>query len=401
MQNFDVCVIGAGASGALASILLAEKGLKVCIVDKFDKPAKKLLVTGNGRCNITNKNMSSSFYNQNIDDFLHVFDYQDTLKLFKKFGLEIYFDEEGRAYPISNSAKTVQHVLINQINKLKIDFFGETTVKDIDCENDKYLIKTDKLDILAKKVIMACGVNVFSQNILKKFDIKYNKILPSLVALKTKQNTKKLDGIRVSNVLVKAKIGDKEKIEIGEILFKEHGLSGICIFNISSIFAKNKRFEGKISVNLLKNYSKSQIFDLISSKVNIFENVQSLLESLFASQLSKEILTRSNIPLEKSSKSLSKQEIECLVENITDMKFDVVDCYDNNQVFSGGVDLFCLTQSLESKNQKDMYFCGELCDVDGVCGGYNLQWAWTSAFVVANNIIEKEIYKNKKIVNLL
>ena len=390
MQNYDICVIGAGASGALASILLSEKGLKVCIVDKFDKPAKKLLVTGNGRCNITNKNMSSSFYNQNIDDFLHVFDYKDTMKLFKKFGLEIYFDDEDRAYPISNSAKTVQHVLINQINNLKIDFFGETTVKDIDCENDKYLIKTDKLDILAKKVIMACGVNEFSQNILKKFDIQCNKIMPSLVALKTKQNTKKLDGIRVFNVLVKAKIGDEEKSEIGEILFKEHGLSGICIFNLSSCFAKNKRFEGKISVNLQKKYSKSQLFDLLHEKVNIFEDVQSLLESMFLSQLSKEILTRSNIPFEKPSKSLSKQEIECLVENITNMEFDVVDCYDNNQVFSGGVDLVCLTQSLESKNQNGLYFCGELCDIDGVCGGYNLQWAWTSAFVVANDIIKSK-----------
>ena len=114
MQNYDVCIVGAGASGTLASILLAEKGQSVCILDKFEKPAKKLLITGNGRCNITNKNMDSSFYNQNIDSFLNRFDEQDTLALFQKFGLDIYFDEEGRAYPISNSDKTVQHVLINR-----------------------------------------------------------------------------------------------------------------------------------------------------------------------------------------------------------------------------------------------------------------------------------------------
>ena len=188
MKNYDICVIGAGASGTLASILLAEKGLRVCLLDKFEKPAKKLLVTGNGRCNITNKNMSSSFYNQNIDNFLSCFGYQDTLKLFKKFGLEIYFNEEGRAYPISNSAKTVQHVLINQIEKLHIDFFGETIANNIDFENDKYLIKTDKFDIGSKKVIMACGINDFSKKVLKKFNVKCNKIMPSLVALKTKHD---------------------------------------------------------------------------------------------------------------------------------------------------------------------------------------------------------------------
>ena len=385
MKNYDICVIGAGASGTLASILLAEKGLRVCLLDKFEKPAKKLLVTGNGRCNITNKNMSSSFYNQNIDNFLSCFGYQDTLKLFKKFGLEIYFNEEGRAYPISNSAKTVQHVLINQIEKLHIDFFGETIANNIDFENDKYLIKTDKFDIGSKKVIMACGINDFSKKVLKKFNVKCNKIMPSLVALKTKQNTKKLDGIRVSDVLVKAKINEIEKQETGEILFKEHGLSGICIFNLSSFFAKNKRFEGKISINLLKNYTKSQLFDLILEKVNIFENVQELLESMFYKELAKEILSRSNIPFDKPCKCLLKNDINCIVNNITNMEFDIVDCYDNNQVVSGGVDLKSLTENLESKNQKGIYFCGEICDVDGVCGGYNLQWAWASAYIVAKS----------------
>lgn len=397
MVNYDICVIGAGASGTLSSILLAEKGYKVCLLDKFEKPAKKLLVTGNGRCNITNKDMFSTFYNQNIDSFLNKFDYHDTVKLFKKIGLEIYFDEEGRAYPISNSAKTVQHVLINQIQKLNIDFFGEIEVQDVCFDNDKYLIKTDKFEIVANNVIFACGINEFSLSVLKKFDIKCNQVMPSLVALKTKQNTKKLDGIRVSNVIVKAKVGSQEKSEVGEILFKEQGLSGICIFNLSSLFAKNKHFEGEISINLLKNYTFSQIIDLLNKKVHIFKNAQSLLESMFASQLSKEILNRANIDFERSSKNLSKQDLEKIVDVIANFEFDVVGCYDNNQVLSGGVDLDALTKNLESKNQKGMYFCGELCDVDGVCGGYNLQWAWMSAFVVANDIIEKGQTKLKNI----
>ena len=390
MKSYDVCIIGAGASGSLASILLAQKGLSVCLIDKFEKPAKKILVTGNGRCNITNKNMCSDYYNQNIDGFFSKFGYQDTVKLFNSFGLDIYADQEGRCYPISNSAKSVQTILINQIQKHNVNFLPNTQVLDIERNGEKFIIIIcDNSYLICKNVIFACGINDFSKQVLNKFNIKCNKIIPSLCALKTKQNTKILDGVRISNVLVTAQCGNNTMLQQGEVLFKEHGLSGICIFNLSSLFAKNKHFEGKICINLLKNHSKSQIFEMINERLHIFEDMQMLLESMFEPKLAKYILAESKLNKDIKTKDIDNQKINIIVDNITNLQFDVADCYNNNQVYSGGVDLSELTQNLQSKTVKGLYFCGEICDVDGICGGYNLQWAWTSASIVAESILKK------------
>ena len=388
MVNFDVCIIGGGASGCMAAVLLAQKNVNVCVVDRFDKPAKKLLVTGNGRCNLTNKNLKSQFYNQNIDKFLKAFNQNDTISFFKNIGLDVYADEQGRYYPISNTAKSVQHCFINQFEKLNIKFYGESIVNNVEFENNKYIVYFNSQKVFCKKIIFACGLNDFALNIFKKYNIKNNKIDPSLVALKTKQNTKKLDGIRISNVKVSAFCNGQTMIEDGEILFKDHGLSGICIFNISSLFAKNKCFLGKISINLLKDYSKSQIFQMIDEKVNIFKGAQSLLESMFYKELAKEILNRTNIDFDFPCKKLTIQNKQKIVDAIAGFDFDIDGYYNNNQVLSGGVEINLLNGELGSIQNKGIYFCGEICDVDGICGGYNLQWAWTSAFIVANSIIK-------------
>ena len=389
MKSYDVCIIGGGASGTVASILLARAGLNVCVVDKFDKPAKKLLATGNGRCNITNVNMGSKFYNQNIDSFLLQFGYQDTINLFNSFGLDIYADAEGRCYPISNSAKSVQAVLINQMQKYCVEFFANTEVLNVEQDKNGYKVLCNTNNIFCNHIIFACGINEFSKKILKRFNIKVNQIVPSLVALKTKQKTKIIDGVRVSNVFVKANCGNDYMEESGEILFK--GKSGICIFNISSIFAKNKCFNGKISINLLKNYSKSQIIKMITAKLNIFKSMQTLLESIVEPKLAKYVLSQIELQEDMITEHITAQQIEMIADKITNMQFDIVDCYDNNQVYSGGVDLQSLTNTLQCKQHNNMYFCGEICDVDGVCGGYNLQWAWTSA-----NLVSKDIIKHVK-----
>ena len=390
MQKFDVCVVGGGASGSVLAILLAQKNVNVCVVDKFDAPAKKLLVTGNGKCNITNKNMSSKFYNQNIDDFLNKFGYEQTIKTFASFGLDVYADEECRCYPASNSAKTVQFVLINQFKKYDIDYFAEEVANiSFDRKQNAYVVKTVNQKIIADKIVLACGINNFSLDVCKKFDVDVVDCKPSLVALKTKQNTKALDGKRLSNVLVKATCGDESRTEVGEVLFKSAGLSGICIFNLSAFFAKNKNFSGKIAINLLKNCQKDDIFGKIYEKVNIFATVQELLESMFVKEIALEILKQSGVEKNELSAMLNKIDIEKIVDSITNLTFDVCGFYDNNQVVSGGVSLKQLSPNLESIKNRGMYFCGEICDIDGICGGYNLQWAWTSAFVVSQSILNK------------
>ena len=144
MQKFDVCIVGGGASGSVLAIMLAKKGKTVCVVDKFLEPAKKLLVTGNGRCNITNKNLDSKFYNQNIDCFLKDFGYAQIVNFFESIGIDLYADSEGRCYPISNSAKSVQVAIKNQFDLLGIKFVAETEVVDIEKNKDEFLTKLAK-----------------------------------------------------------------------------------------------------------------------------------------------------------------------------------------------------------------------------------------------------------------
>lgn len=385
-MQYDVCIIGGGASGTMTAIEIARQGKKVCVIDPNEKPAKKLLATGNGKCNLTNKNMSSDFYNQNVDKYLARFGHEETIKKFQEYGLDIYADEEGRCYPLSNFAKTVQFVLCEQIEKLGVKYIC-AKVLDIE-KNSKYeIFATDNIKLIADHVIFACGITNQSVTWLENFGVLYEKICPSLVALKTKENTKALDGQRVSDVLVTAIIGEQTKTENGEILFKDHGLSGICIFNLSAFFAKNKAFYGKIYINLLPKWSKNQIIENLKQKMGIFKNAHKMLLTLFSKELSAEILKRANIKI--NTEKLTNAEFERIVQVISCLEFEIIDSYSNNQVLSGGVKLDLLTNDLQSKKNNGMFFCGEICDVDGVCGGYNLQWAWTSANIVAN------YFKNK------
>ena len=389
MNKFDVCVIGAGASGSLLAILLAKGGKKVCIVDRFDVPAKKILVTGNGRCNITNTNMSSEFYNQNIDAYLSQFGYEDAKNQFAEFGLDIYADEMGRCYPISNSAKTVQFILNHHIQQNNVHFVN-AEVLDVEKlqkmnADFEYSVICNQQNIVADKIVFACGINNFSIAMLNKFGIKYKNVLPSLVALKTKQITKRLEGERISDVQVTAEIGDKKAAQVGEVLFKDKGLSGISIFNISAFFAKNGAYNGKIFINLLPKWQKNEISQKINANMSIFKNVHNSLRCMFSKELSSEILRRADIS--KDNVFLTAKEVETIAQIVSNFEFDVIGAYLNNQVQSGGVCLEGLTSHLQSKSNVNMYFCGEICDVDGICGGYNLQWAWTSANLVAKDIL--------------
>ena len=385
MKEYDVIVIGCGASGSIASIFASKKYQKILIIDKNSKPLKKLLVTGNGRCNLTNINVNSGFYNQDIDSYLSKFPVSKTLNFFKSIGLETYFDEEGRVYPITNSAKSVVDVLYNAMNKNKIEVTLDEEVIDILQKDNKYLIKTTKNEYFSQKVIIASGGKTLI-DIISKFNIKIRKCSPSLVSLKT-ESTKNLSGTRLSPVVVKAiNSQDQEKQDCGEILFKDSGISGICIFNISTIFSRINEFKGSLCLDLLPNLSHEELYNLLIERKKLDVKVNKFFEGLFVNSIAYEILNKLKINENKSSLKLTDNELKSMIEIIKNFKFNVLDCYDNNQVFSGGVKLSELTENLEAKNTKGLYFCGEICDVDGECGGFNLQWAWTSGFIVGNNI---------------
>lgn len=382
MKNYKVIIIGAGASGVMCAIATKEKN--IAIIDKNTKPLKKVLVTGNGRCNLTNLKTTSKNYNQNIDKFLSKFNIQKTLEFFESIGLETFADEENRIYPISNSSKSVVDVLMQKLNN-KADLILGQSVESVEKTSNGFIVKTDIETFSCEKLVIATGGNSV-ENIFKDLNIKYKNFYPSLVAVKSK-DVKDLNGVKVSNVLVTATNSKGEiKKELGEVLFKDGGLSGIVIFNISSIFARISSFKGLIEIDLLPNLSIQQLTKKLEKRKELNVNLDKFFVGMFQNSVANEIFKQTKINTNINSLKLTNEQITKLAKTIKNLKFEVYDCFDNNQIHSGGVKLENLTDELMCKQINNLYFAGEVCDVDGECGGFNLQWAWTSGFVVGDSL---------------
>ena len=388
MEKYEFVIVGAGASGSMCAINLAQKGYKVLVIDKHSFPAKKLLVTGNGRCNLTHKGVTSKFYNQNIDVFLKQFGYEQTIEFFKSIGVITYLDEQGRCYPITNSATSIVDAIKNQFSKLKIDFLGGQEVVGLESINDGYLIKTQDSYYSCDNVIFACGGNNIL-DVLSKLRLQTKPFMPSLCALKTVENTKSLSGVRVQNVLVEYKVNSIKKQETGEILFKEQGISGICVFNLSCLGARTGNYNGKLIVDFLPQITEQNLAKIIQNHTYIFDYASEVLTGIVCEKISNEVLKRAKINKNTQKKALDYENICKLAHIIKHFDLTVSAAYDNNQVYSGGVDLNELSQHLESKNNLNMFFCGEIVDIDGECGGYNLQWAFSSANAVCSKFQKK------------
>lgn len=383
MKKFDCIVLGGGASGSVCAIALAKKGLSVAVVDKFAFPAKKLLVTGNGKCNITNKNLSSEFYNTNLDMFFAKFGYNECKEFYKSIGIEIYSDAEGRCYPITNSAQSVVKAIENQFDKLNIAFYGNSTVQEVLNTGTCYQVELNEQTLQSKNIVFASGGNT-SFDILK--NEKLEKYSPSLVALKTLENTKTLDGVRMSNVLVKLHVDGKQYLQFGEVLFKDHGVSGICVFNLSCHLARKHNYSEKMEIDFLPNISLEKTLELIETHASMFALTKDILTGILPEKVASVVFTRLGIKTGTLANKLTKSQVRSIANLIHNFSLTICDHYDNNQVYSGGVALNSLTPFLMSKQNNGLYFCGEILNVDGECGGYNLQWAFTSAMVVADDI---------------
>ncbi len=375
-----IAIIGAGASGLVAG-LCASKNNDVTIYCADEKIGKKILVTGNGRCNLTNTQGFDTAYNQDVSKFFEKISNLDIIKFFNNLGLEIYVDEEGRVYPLSNSAQSVVEVLTNALAKDNVNIKFEK-VEDIKIDN-RFNVITNLSNEEYDKVIIATG----SENVLlDKMKIKYKPFSPSLVALKTKENTKELSGLRLTNVKVTLDVDNKKYTEFGEVLFKDKGLSGICIFNISAYLARKNNFNAKIYIDLLPKFTYENVVIMLTNRLKLnFKNISEFMTGLFNKKINKYLLKNLNLDEQKNIKELNSNIIEKIAKIIKNLPFNVVGYYENYQVKSGGVRLCDLTENFEYKEIKNLYFIGEVVDVDGLCGGYNLSWAFVSAMLAGED----------------
>ena len=372
-----IAIIGGGASALMCAINIKQNN-DITIFCKDEKLGKKILVTGNGRCNLTNINIGSDSYNVNLDSYFKKFNNLQTIKFFNNIGLETYYDEEGRVYPISNSALSVCDVLNREVKNKNIKVLLNEEVVSIMQNESQFDILTTVGSYNFDKVIICTGS---VSCLLDKLNIKYVPFLPSLVALKTREDTKRLAGLKLSNVLVMY----KDKFEFGEVLFKDRGLSGICIFNISSYLARDKNYNSKLYIDLLPQIDENKLLNKIKNrkKLNV-NNFNEFLDGLFHKEINRYLLKISGFSGEEKIEKITEKDLLKLAKNIKKLEFNITGFYNNNQINCGGIKLEDLTGNLEHKKIKNLYFAGEIIDVDGKCGGYNLQWAWTSGKIIGD-----------------
>ncbi len=387
MKQFETIIVGGGASGLMCAIFASEKGKKVCVLEADVKVGKKILVSGNGRCNFSNKFFTQTSYNQNIDKFLNRFNTNNVVEFFDSIGLTSSADEEGRLYPTSNLSSSVLDVMLNKLINNNVEILTQTKVESIIKNNNGYLLQTTNGQFGCKNVVIACG-NTVTSKMFSELNLDFVELTKSLCALKVSNKVNELNGIRLSNVKVSINVNDFSYSEVGELLFKDQGLSGICIMNLSALLARQKQHKAQVVVNMLPDLTQLQLIKTLKSRQQNLKNLvaSKFFVGWFHKNVGYELLKRANISNEKSVAAFTDADINNLAQVMQNLTFNVVGVYDNNQVYSGGVKLTELDNNLQSLKHKNFYVCGEACNVDGLCGGYNLQWAWTSGKIVGETI---------------
>lgn len=385
---FDICVIGGGASGLVCAIKCAEQGKSVCIVEKFAKLGKKILITGNGRCNLSNENISADFYNNKIVDKVFAsFSKNHTIKFFKSIGIETFADSEGRIYPINETASSVADALILKLESLGVETFCGEEVLTAKKENDVFKITTESKKLISKNIVVACGASS-AKNIFANCGHKFLPFQKVLVGLECeKPYDKKLAGLRLT-CEVNCKIENNVFKELGQVQFKENGISGIVIFNLSAFIAKFGKLPVQIGLNLLPNFSKEKIKSiLLERKINCnYLIIENILLGILPDKISINLLKKLKINnLKLNINNFNEIMIDNLIENIFNYDLKILGTVGEPQVLAGGFDL-AEFDNLQSKKIKGLFVCGEACGVFGFCGGYNLQWAWSSGAFASKQI---------------
>ena len=406
-----IAVIGGGPSGLVASINAKNNFNEVYLFDKNPHFGKKLLLTGNGKCNYWNEFQDISKYHSTNDDALKRIITTNNLRRTKEFldslGIIPYI-KNGYYYPFSNQAASIKTILVEEAMNKGVIFKTNTEIKDI-IKDKNFKVYYDNLCEEFDVVVIATGSKSYEKtgsdgygyNIAKSFNINVLNINPSLVQLVTNTGLeKKWAGIRT---LVKIKANEKE--EEGEIQFTDYGISGICVFNISRNIAINlaNKKKQKVKINFIpwfngNNEEFLKYLNQLDIKLNK-KNISNLCDGFLNYKLTNILASKSKIDNNKKWSELTDTKKMTFINNIHNLEVDVIDTkgFDNAQVCSGGISLDEINyETLEIKKVSNLYFCGEVLDVDGDCGGYNLSFAFLSGLLVGRSIYDKSATSKSK-----
>lgn len=382
-----IIIIGAGASGVLCSLYLKEliDDIQVIVLEQNHAPLKKLLATGNGRCNLSHKNITiDSYCGENIEKIIPILDY-DIVEEFQKFGILTKYQGE-LLYPRSEQALTIKNCLYEKAINEGVIFFFDQEVKRIDYPRS--LIYTSKQTFHFDEIVFAMGSpagklsgQTFDRyQIFDKLQLKVNPLLPSLVQMKTKPVLPSLKGVRIKGTFTLYDQNQRYQ-QKGEMLFTNDGVSGIAIMQLSRYFQNQPM---NLEIDMFDDYSEEELYALIEQRIN--KNYQHFYEGL--------VNTKMAAYLEKKNLRSPAQ----IVKVLKHFHLQVVGLRDESfaQVLKGGLSLNEVDDDLQIKKYPHLYAIGEILDVAGDCGGYNLHFAFASAYWVAKAIERNYYDKNNE-----
>ena len=398
----DIAVIGGGASG-LAAAIEAKTALpkaKVVILEKLDRVGKKILATGNGRCNLSNMNLTADHYHGSVKNVMRIIGSTPSAKeFFGGLGLLCIADSKGRMYPRSNSATTVLNALRLKAMELGIVERCGFEANFIESTPKCFKISTVSGEKFpCKRIIVAAGGYAAPQfgtdgsviRLMRSKGCHTTKICPAVAPLRVRpEQLKGLKGVRVKGRVTAYSNGRFLKEEVGEIQFTDNALSGICVFNMAHLFSQ---YEGKLTLCL--DLAEDMVMDQFLGYLRVVQyqrskfSLEELLTGVFprslASYLTKRALGK---PLNEPISSLRENDLRQVAQLVKNLEFDVTgsSSWKDAQVTSGGISGDCIDDRLELRSEKGIFLCGEILDVDGDCGGYNLQWAWSSGILAGRN----------------
>ena len=403
-----LAIVGGGASGMLAGITALETNpdIHVIIFDQKDILGKKILSTGNGRCNLTNKNMSLDYFRsdepQLISSVLKAFGYSDTIRFFENLGL-LMKSRNGYIYPRCDQASVVRSVLDNRLKELGA-FRRENAVTSI-CRTKKgFQIETGSEKIQADRIILSAGGKASSKlgsdgsgyTLVKSLGHSVVPVVPALVQLKVKDFAfQKASGVRTDAKVTALINGRMAASDTGELQITNYGISGIPVFQVSRYISRAlyEKKNAQVMIDFLPELEEASLRELFSKKLqHLSENQKAkpedLLTGILHTKLIPEILRISGIRFSAKLNMIKRAELTRLCEVIKSCRLNISDTngFDNAQVSAGGVSLKEVDmETMQSCITKDLYLAGELLDVDGICGGYNLQWAWATGYLAGKH----------------
>lgn len=395
----DVAVIGGGAAGMCFAVMLKQKlnDASVTVYEAADRVLKKVLITGNGRCNIANINLDASRYHGDVDfakKTLASFGFEAQKEFFYSIGVLFAQEDEGKVYPMSKQAGSVVDALRFAADEYGVELLTNSRVAEIKKTDNGFSVLCNGQKAEYKTVVIACGGKAGGKlgtedgyTILKSFGHKIEKIFPAIVQLKTETElVRQLKGIKVMANVTLSKDG-QSRTEYGELLFTDYGISGPPVLQVSRL-ARGETATASLDLLPFMLAEDIRLEIIKRCKAHPSRQCAELFTGFLNKRLGQVLLKRCNIDLNGCLSDLTERQICVLAEKIKCWTLNVTGNggFENAQVTAGGAQASQFFETCMSKKAKGLFAIGEVLDVDGDCGGFNLSFAWASANAAANGV---------------